>query len=422
MVWSSTYVRTCLAAGDVAGAAEALGRPVTVRGVVVRGDQRGRELGFPTANVPTTGATATPADGVYAGWLRRLDTGERYPAAISVGTNPTFDGHRERRVESYVLDRDDLRALRRRGRGGVRRAAARHGQVRLGRGARRADAGRRRPHARAAGGLNVRRRRPPQRGDLVPRARTAVLRRRRARRDQASALPPAGRAGAAGRTAGRPGRRGRCGPAQRLGIVRVRGRRLGRGGCGGGVRAVRPADARHRRMGAQARLRQPRAALPARHPGPADAADLRDVPVHQHGGLAGHLGDGRGSHLGGRAVLRAGRHWASWWCGSTRSSTCSTTTSRSRRSSTSPPTRPWHRRPGGSSTRAPTCRPRPRSRVCRRRTWCSSCWWPRPCRCCCWRSRCTASSSSSASWPSRTRSSPRGWGRGTRTTRGASTW
>ena len=105
MVWSSTYVRTCLAAGDVAGAAEALGRPVTVRGVVVRGDQRGRELGFPTANVPTAEATATPADGVYAGWLRRLDTGERYPAAISVGTNPTFDGHRERRVESYVLDR-----------------------------------------------------------------------------------------------------------------------------------------------------------------------------------------------------------------------------------------------------------------------------------------------------------------------------
>jgi riboflavin kinase/FMN adenylyltransferase len=51
---------------------------------------------------------AAPADGVYAGWLRRLDTGERYPAAISVGTNPTFEGDRDRRVESYVLDRDDL--------------------------------------------------------------------------------------------------------------------------------------------------------------------------------------------------------------------------------------------------------------------------------------------------------------------------
>ncbi len=107
-VWSSTYVRNCLAAGDVAGAAEALGRPFTVRGVVVKGDQRGRELGFPTANVPTPELAAAPADGVYAGRLRRLDTGEDHPAAISVGTNPTFDGERDRRVESYVLDRDDL--------------------------------------------------------------------------------------------------------------------------------------------------------------------------------------------------------------------------------------------------------------------------------------------------------------------------
>jgi riboflavin kinase/FMN adenylyltransferase len=79
-----------------------------VRGVVVRGEERGRQLGFPTANVPTRAMIAAPADGVYAGWLRRLDTGERYPAAISVGTNPTFDGDRERRVESYALDRDDL--------------------------------------------------------------------------------------------------------------------------------------------------------------------------------------------------------------------------------------------------------------------------------------------------------------------------
>jgi riboflavin kinase/FMN adenylyltransferase len=107
-VWSSTYVRNCLAAGDVEGAAEALGRPFKVRGAVVEGDRRGRELGFPTANVSTSGLAAAPADGVYAGWLSRVDTGERYPAAISVGTNPTFDGSRERRVESYVLDRDDL--------------------------------------------------------------------------------------------------------------------------------------------------------------------------------------------------------------------------------------------------------------------------------------------------------------------------
>lgn len=108
MVWSSTYVRTCLATGDVEGAAEALGRPYSVRGVVVQGDQRGRELGYPTANVPIDTRLAAPADGVYAGWLRRLDTGDVLPAAISVGTNPTFAGERERRVESYVLDRTDL--------------------------------------------------------------------------------------------------------------------------------------------------------------------------------------------------------------------------------------------------------------------------------------------------------------------------
>jgi riboflavin kinase/FMN adenylyltransferase len=108
-VWSSTYVRTCLAAGDVEGAAEALGRPYAVAGTVVRGDQRGRELGFPTANVPV-GAVAVPADGVYAGWLRRSGRGdtEQLPAAISIGTNPTFAGERDRRVEAYVLDRTDL--------------------------------------------------------------------------------------------------------------------------------------------------------------------------------------------------------------------------------------------------------------------------------------------------------------------------
>jgi riboflavin kinase/FMN adenylyltransferase len=115
-VWSSTYIRSCLAAGDVEGATEALGHPFAVRGVVVKGDQRGRALGFPTANVPTDGMYAAPADGVYAGWLRRRPStssgqgteGDPMPAAISVGTNPTFDGVRERRVESYVLDRDDL--------------------------------------------------------------------------------------------------------------------------------------------------------------------------------------------------------------------------------------------------------------------------------------------------------------------------
>ncbi|WP_408899045.1 bifunctional riboflavin kinase/FAD synthetase [Nocardioides sp. R1-1] len=110
-VWSSTYVRTCLAAGDVTGAAEALGRVFTVTGTVVEGDKRGRELGFPTANVPVRPGAAAPADGVYAGRLTVLagpDAGTTYPAAISVGTNPTFAGERERRVESYVLDRTDL--------------------------------------------------------------------------------------------------------------------------------------------------------------------------------------------------------------------------------------------------------------------------------------------------------------------------
>lgn len=114
-VWSSTYVRTCLTAGDVEGAAEALGRPYGVVGVVVEGDRRGRELGFPTANVPVRDL-AVPADGVYAGWLRVLpddgdpasDGGEPLPAAISIGTNPTFAGVRDRRVEAYVLDRTDL--------------------------------------------------------------------------------------------------------------------------------------------------------------------------------------------------------------------------------------------------------------------------------------------------------------------------
>jgi riboflavin kinase/FMN adenylyltransferase len=104
-VWSSTYVRTCLAGGDVEGAAEALGRPYAVTGEVVEGDRRGRELGFPTANLAVR-AVAVPADGVYAGWLRA--DGDPLPAAISVGTNPTFDGVRDRRVEAHVLDRSDL--------------------------------------------------------------------------------------------------------------------------------------------------------------------------------------------------------------------------------------------------------------------------------------------------------------------------
>ena len=106
-IWSSSYVRRCLAEGDVEAAAAALGRPVSVRGPVQRGDRRGRELGYPTANV-AIGDEAAPGDGVYAGWLTVLEDGARHPAAISVGTNPTFEGQRHRRVEAHVLDTDDL--------------------------------------------------------------------------------------------------------------------------------------------------------------------------------------------------------------------------------------------------------------------------------------------------------------------------
>jgi riboflavin kinase / FMN adenylyltransferase len=106
VVWSSTYVRQCVAEGDVEAAASALGRPHRLEGVVVHGDHRGRELGYPTANLSLTRHAAVPADGVYAGQLVRAD-GTRLTAAVSIGTNPTFDGS-ERRVEAFVLDVDDL--------------------------------------------------------------------------------------------------------------------------------------------------------------------------------------------------------------------------------------------------------------------------------------------------------------------------
>ncbi|WP_433326422.1 bifunctional riboflavin kinase/FAD synthetase [Spirillospora sp. CA-294931] len=108
---SSTYIRHRLEAGDVEEAAQALGRPHRVEGVVVRGHQRGRALGFPTANLETLPHTAVPADGVYGGWLvcdSDRYPGARWPAAISIGTNPTFEGTGERTVEAYALDRDDL--------------------------------------------------------------------------------------------------------------------------------------------------------------------------------------------------------------------------------------------------------------------------------------------------------------------------
>lgn len=105
----STNIRTALTAGDVETAARHLGRPFQMRGLVVVGDQRGREMGFPTANLLPDHSMAVPADGVYAGWLTRVDIpgGAPMKAAISVGSNPTFDGV-ERRVESNVIDRHDL--------------------------------------------------------------------------------------------------------------------------------------------------------------------------------------------------------------------------------------------------------------------------------------------------------------------------
>jgi riboflavin kinase / FMN adenylyltransferase len=108
---SSSSLRAQLQEGDVEGAARGLGRPPRVEGIVVRGQRRGRALGFPTANLETPAHTAIPADGVYAGWLAALDDEgrdtERWPAAISVGTNPTFEG-KHRVVEAHALDRDDL--------------------------------------------------------------------------------------------------------------------------------------------------------------------------------------------------------------------------------------------------------------------------------------------------------------------------
>jgi riboflavin kinase/FMN adenylyltransferase len=101
-VISSTYIRESVAAGDVEAAAAALGRLHLVEGPVVRGDARGRGLGFPTANLALDEGIAIPNDGVYAGWLTRA-SGARSKAAVSVGTNPTFNGE-TRRVEAYVID------------------------------------------------------------------------------------------------------------------------------------------------------------------------------------------------------------------------------------------------------------------------------------------------------------------------------
>lgn len=106
-VVSSTRIRKAIAQGDVETAGKLLSRPHRVEGVVVHGEKRGREIGYPTANLGySMTANTIPSDGVYAGWLE-VDA-ERWPAAISIGTNPTFAGERSRQVEAYALDQSGL--------------------------------------------------------------------------------------------------------------------------------------------------------------------------------------------------------------------------------------------------------------------------------------------------------------------------
>lgn len=103
---SSTRIRAEIIRGDVESAREMLTRPHRLDGIVVHGEKRGREIGYPTANLGNIDGQTIPADGVYAGWLTvGID---RWPAAISIGTNPTFEGVRGRQVEAYALDQVGL--------------------------------------------------------------------------------------------------------------------------------------------------------------------------------------------------------------------------------------------------------------------------------------------------------------------------
>lgn len=106
-VVSSTRIREAISHGDVEVARALLTRPHRLEGVVVHGEKRGREIGYPTANLGySTAFNSVPADGVYAGWLEVEDS--RWAAAISIGTNPTFAGERARQVEAYALDQTGL--------------------------------------------------------------------------------------------------------------------------------------------------------------------------------------------------------------------------------------------------------------------------------------------------------------------------
>jgi len=106
-VVSSTRIRQAIAAGDIDLAKNLLSRPHRLQGIVVHGEKRGREIGYPTANLGySTSYNSVPADGVYAGWLEV--GGQRWASAISIGTNPTFAGERSRQVEAYALDQIGL--------------------------------------------------------------------------------------------------------------------------------------------------------------------------------------------------------------------------------------------------------------------------------------------------------------------------
>jgi riboflavin kinase/FMN adenylyltransferase len=103
---SSSRIRALVVDGDVERANELLTRNFYIKGLVVHGEKRGREIGYPTANIALAEGATIPADGVYAGWLTVGD--DRWQAAISIGTNPTFPGIRGRQVEAYALDQTGL--------------------------------------------------------------------------------------------------------------------------------------------------------------------------------------------------------------------------------------------------------------------------------------------------------------------------
>jgi riboflavin kinase/FMN adenylyltransferase len=103
---SSTRIRNLIIDGEIERANELLTRKFYLTGSVVHGEKRGREIGYPTANLGLTPLATIPADGVYAGWLSVGDS--RWAAAISIGTNPTFPGVRGRQVEAYAIDQVGL--------------------------------------------------------------------------------------------------------------------------------------------------------------------------------------------------------------------------------------------------------------------------------------------------------------------------